>query len=252
MITRSLFVCALTLFFPLLSEEATPPCEQNITTTPVTSEPTSDKQQTEIQLRAFTDEDITYFKKALYDKNADMNALSPSGFTLLEILCFLYLKNIPTELLMQVILLRGADVNALGKSKKTALHLISYYGLFPEMFEQLQKEDKDSQTAPDKVEKETSKNSEAEDTVKNEDNDNKQNANIPLRDKQDILKTIELLLAYGANPFIGDENGITPLHLILQKKDADLINLLIEYEWLQLIAEENETTTLLSKTQALS
>ena len=230
MIIRFLLVSSLILFIPLLSKEITIPSkEQAVSASVVTPEPTKDEQQPTIQLRAFTDEDISYFKKALYDKNADMNALTPSGFTLLEILCFLYLRNLPTELLIKVVLLRGADVNALGKSKKTALHLITLYALFPELFEKLQKED---------VEKETSNNSEAKNTTENKEESTK----LPLLSKHDVLKTIELLLTYGANPFIEDENGITPLHLILQKKDVDLINLLIEYEWLQLIPEKQPET----------
>ncbi len=189
--------------------------------------------------------DLDYCKTVLSDPNADVNSVTPSGIPVLEFLSILYLNNLPVEGAMLQLLARGADVNVFSFNTKTPLYYLTCYTVCPEFFEKIQaeksakvttEEDKDTTKAtPTKEEKVAASKTEEPAA---------QELAMTLRDKETNLQVMELLLYFGANPLVGDENGVTPVHLALSKKDSDVLNLFVKYGWIQVVETDTEGVTL--------
>ncbi len=178
--------------------------------------------------------DLDYCRKVLSDPNTDVNSVIPSGIPVLEFLSILYLNNLPVEGAILQLLARGADVNTMSSNTKTPLYYLTCYTVCPEFFEKIQGEKSTKTVAEDKVEKTAQSKIEEDDA---------QNLSITLRDRETNLQVMELLLYFGANPLIGDENGVTPVHLALSKKDEDALNLFVKYGWIQLVEDHEQDAT---------
>lgn len=198
--------------------------------------------------------DLQFCKDVLLNPTANVNALTPSGITLCQLLTVLYLNSIPTESALNTILLRGGDVNAVGATKKTPLYYIVCYTSCPEIFEKIEAEkvattaQKETTETSTKKVTTTEKAPAQEDTTKSthEKSKTEQVQKTALRDRETNLQVVELLLAFGADPLLADESNVSPLQIAVAKRDFDVLNLFAKYGWIEFVQEisdKDDTTT---------
>jgi ankyrin repeat protein len=154
--------------------------------------------------------DISGAKKLIEQKNIDVNISNRSGVTPLHFASSLYSKSCPTDEIVELLLKKKADPNAKTVDGFTPLHISTYKGFY-----------------------EISKlllNSGANPNILTN------NRYTPLhqliKSKSIYIKHIELLVDKGADIDAKDENGITPIHLIVGKLDSNQEPLTNELEYL--------------------
>lgn len=78
--------------------------------------------------------DTDYFMTTVNDVNGDVNSLTPMGFTFFEVVCLTYFEDnsLPIRKLTKILHVRGADIDVIGKSKKTPFYLMTLYTLYSE------------------------------------------------------------------------------------------------------------------------
>lgn len=184
--------------------------------------------------------------KTLADESSDINALSPSGKTALQLLTLYFINNFTTEQLIAHALKRGANVNVQDEFERTPLFFVTAYTLCPEIFAEKQAT----------LDIELAKNKEAATKTKTNDQDTTTKSTIvekdtplptqkstrnPLHDRTLSLAVIELLLAFNADPTVTDIDGISPLLLAISTGDEEVVELFSRYGMLEKIFQENGT-----------
>jgi hypothetical protein len=191
--------------------------------------------------------DKEFCLKTLSDGNSDINGLSPSGKTTLQLLILYFINNFTTEQLIAHALKRGADTNVRDKLERTPLFFVTAYILCPEVFAEKQaalddslKAQKNPETKIIEViaEKDTSveKNEEKAAEVSTP-----KITRNPLHDRTLSLAVVELLLAFNADPTVTDADGISPLLLAVSTGDQEMVELFARYGLLERIFQENGT-----------
>lgn len=220
---------ATTLFAHLLSLHAVPTQQPAGELTNTTSKPSHDNPYPEI-LKA----DKEFCLSIISDEKADINALSPSGKTALQLLILYFINNFSTERLIAHALKRGANANVQDEKGRTPLIFITAYTLCPKVFEE-------KQAMVDKTQTIENKNQEVVGTTDKNENTSEEISKIgrnPLHDRSVNLAVMELLLAFSADPTITDNDNISPLLLAVTTGDQEMVELFARYGLLEKIFQE--------------
>jgi ankyrin repeat protein len=172
--------------------------------------------------------DKEFCLKTLSDETADINALSPSGKTTLQLLTLYFINNFSTEKLMARALKRGADANVRDEQERTPLFFVAAYALCPEVFAEKQK------TLDNFLEAE--KNAIEDSATKITRN--------PLHNRTLSLAVVELLLAFNADPTVTDADGISPLLLAVSTGDQEIVELFARYGLMEKIFQAEDAREL--------
>ncbi len=190
--------------------------------------------------------DKEFCLKTLSDETADINALSPSGKTTLQLLTLYFINNFTTEQLIAHALKRGADANVHDELDRTPLFFVTAYALCPEVFAEKQAALDDSLKTEKKIETKaveviTEKDTSAEKTEEKaaEVSAPKITRN-PLHDRTLSLAVVELLLAFNADPTVIDKDGISPLLLAVSTGDQEMVELFARYGLMERIFQSSE------------
>lgn len=190
--------------------------------------------------------DKEFCLKTLSDENADINGLSPSGKTTLQLLTLYFINNFTTERLIGHALKRGANANIRDEQERTPLFFVTAYTLCPEVFAEKQAALDDSLTETNTDKKEvkitTNKDTSAEKTIEKaiETSTSKATRN-PLHDRTLSLAVVELLLAFSADPTVTDKDGISPLLLAVSTGDQEMVELFARYGLLERIFQDSSS-----------
>ncbi len=199
----------------------------------------------------------------LRNPEADVNALSPSGKTPLQLLTLYFINNFETRQLMALALKRGANVNIIDEQGRTPLFFVVAYALCPEVFGEKQKALDDASNAAqqvpalqttevpldDAVATTNAGTSQEQSTVQTEQGTTQgavptKPMRNPLHDKAVSMEVIEMFLAHKADPTHTDHQGISPLLLAITMGSQEMIDLFARYGLLEKIfADQQEQTT---------
>ena len=190
--------------------------------------------------------DKDFCLKTLSDDTADINALSPSGKTTLQLLTLYFINNFSTEQLIAHALKRGADANVSDELDRTPLFFVTAYALCPEVFAEKQAALDDSLKAEKNIETKaveviTEKDTSAEKTEeKAAEVSAPKTTRNPLHDRTLSLAVVELLLAFSADPTVTDKDGISPLLLAVSTGDQEIVELFARYGMLERIFQAED------------
>jgi ankyrin repeat protein len=199
----------------------------------VTKQQTSSQNAYENPSPEILQADKEFCLKTISDMDSDINALSPSGKTSLQLLILYFINNFTTERLIALALKRGANANVRDEQGRTPLFFITAYTLCPKVFEEKQAA-VDTMVASQHRQEETSEA--ATKTV--EISPSTQAARNPLHDRSVSLAVLELLLAFSADPTITDKDDISPLLLAVTTGDQEVVELFARYGLLEKIFQE--------------
>gem|GEM_PF-2571564 len=189
--------------------------------------------------------DRDFCLETLHNNDTNIDALSPSGKTPLQLLTLYFINNVPTQKLMQYALVRGANVDVTDELGRTPLFFVVAYALCPEIFEQKQKEFDVTHPTPiaevaevplDDVaasknvltaEAPTAEGKTADQQIHTS---AEQKARNPLHDRAVAREVIELLLKFKADPTHTDAQGISPVLLAITVGDQEILELFARYK----------------------
>jgi len=194
--------------------------------------------------------DREFCLKTLSDKTTDINALSPSGKTTLQLLTLYFINNFTTEKLIAHALERGADANVRDELDRTPLFFVTAYALCPEIFAEKQIALDDSLAEEKKTETKTvdittEKNTSVEQNKKEATEvPTPKITRNPIHDRTLSLAVVELLLAFNANPTVTDADGISPLLLAVSTGDQEVVELFARYGLMEKIFKAEDAIEL--------
>ena len=221
----------------------------------VTQLPTEQKQEAP-EVRTYVSPSVETLQadkefclKTLSDETADINALSPSGKTTLQLLTLYFINNFTTEQLIAHALKRGADANVRDELERTPLFFVTAYALCPEVFAEKQAALDDSLASSAKASEDlaTDKRGIAnKEDITVEKTDEKaaevstqKTFRNPLHDRTLSLAVVELLLAFSADPTVTDTDGMSPLLLAVSTGDKEMVELFARYGLMERIFQES-------------
>ena len=198
--------------------------------------------------------DKEFCLKTLSDDASDINALSPSGKTALQLLTLYFINNFTTEGLIAHALKRGANANVRDELDRTPLFFVTAYALCPEVFAEKQaaldttlaeNQEATTDTLRTKTDDKDTKATKDEATTKVEKDvevSTPKTTRNPLHDRTLSLAVVELLLAFSADPTVTDADDISPLLLAVSTGDQEVVELFARYGMLERIFQENGIT----------
>lgn len=198
----------------------------------------------------------------LRNPEADVNALSPSGKTPLQLLTLYFINNFETRQFMALALKRGANVNISDEQGRTPLFFVVTYALCPEVFGEKQKALDDASNAAQQVPALQTAEVSLDDAVATVNTDSSQEQatvqtnqttqdTVPvkpvrnsLHEKAVSMEVIEMFLSHKADPMHTDHQGISPLLLAITMGSQEIIDLFAHYGLLEKIfADQEEQST---------
>ncbi len=215
---------AIALLMHTLSAYATP--DTQVTASPAQEETTQTRTYETPSLETLQ-ADKEFCLKILSDEASDINALSPSGKTALQLVTLYFINNFTTEQLIAHALKRGADANVRDELERTPLFFVTAYALCPKVFEEKQNA-LDESLAQEAGEK-SSSIVEAKKEVEGAETPTPKISRNPLHGRTLSLAVVELLLAFNADPTVTDKDGISPLLLAVSTGDQEVVELFARY-----------------------
>jgi ankyrin repeat protein len=187
--------------------------------------------------------DKEFCLRTLSDEASDINALSPSGKTTLQLLTLYFINNFTTEKLIAQTLKRGANANVRDELERTPLFFVTAYALCPEVFAEKQAA-LDTSLSQEATKKSSSIAEAKKDTSVEKSNEKTEEVSTPkatrnpLHDRASSLAVVELLLAFSADPTVTDKDGISPLLLAVSTGDEEMVELFARYGLLERIFQD--------------